>query len=376
MDHRLAVVRALRGSGGMSRSELVTELELSSTTMTKIAAELISAGYVVEGGEPVAQGVGRPRQALRIAPGALRILSISVEPQRLAWAEISLDLTIERAGSVAFDVASKPADATLARLALLVRDRMARAGQQGAIHGITLALPGFTDDELRVSIRAPHIHWQQVDVAGYLEDAAHLPVAIYNNARAMALAEFHHLRVDEGEPLLFVQTRQGIGAALVDTASTTSRHQVVTELGDIPLDGVAGARRGDSPRLHAVLNEQFLRDQLAFHDAGTEVMRHLEQAASSGKAAARRLRESTLDRLAFGLGIAVDLLNPRMVVLGGIFAHVSDAFLAELVEGIRTTAMSDLAERIDVRRSQLVGTGAQLGAQIAGVDRFFARGLF
>lgn len=52
----------------VERVRLVEALDLSATTMTKIAAELMAAGHVVEAGVPMAQGVGRPRQTLHWAP--------------------------------------------------------------------------------------------------------------------------------------------------------------------------------------------------------------------------------------------------------------------------------------------------------------------
>jgi predicted NBD/HSP70 family sugar kinase len=356
----------------MSRSELGAALQLSPTSMTKITAELIAAGYIAEAATRMVQGVGRPKQGLHIVGRSLRILSILVEPRSLEWAHVNLALDVERTGTANVDVGGQPASKTLASIARLCEEH----ADAGPLHGIAVALPGFVDDDMRSSIRAPHINWRNENVADVLEDLTRLPVAIYNNARAMGLAEFHHLRVPEGESLLFVQARRGLGAALVETASTRSRHQVVTELGDIHLGGVGGSRRPGAARLHEVINEQYLRSQLGVQDANEEVLVLLELAVAAGDARARRLRAATLERLAYGLGIAVDLLNPRILVLGGILAPASDVFVDELAQRIRRFAIPNLADQLKLRRSELANTGALLGAQIAAVDRFFASGLF
>jgi predicted NBD/HSP70 family sugar kinase len=377
LGHRMQVIRALRATGGMSRTELSKVLHLSPTTMTKLVSELLELGYVIEFGERVQNGLGRPRQGLQLVRNALRVLSIVVEPRRLSWVEVSLNLELGQQGSIAYPVADRPAIETLNRIAELVRKRAReRKAAQGPLYGVTLAVPGFVDDELRISIDAPHIHWKRVPVADHLEEAVNLPVAVYNNARAMALAEFEHLRLEEGDSLLFVQTRQGVGAALVNTTATNQRHHVVTELGNIPLSGLETRSGGSPVRLHSIVNESYLRRSLDFHDEDTEVVVQLERQAAEGQPHAQRLRAQTLRQLAYALSIAIDLLNPRIVVLGGIFAHASDAFIEELMREVKRLAMEELTRNLEIRRSALAGVGAQIGAQMAGIDRFLTTRIF
>lgn len=378
VDHRAEVIRALRGQGSMSRVDLADRLQVSSSTVTKLVAELLAAGYVTETGSLAQNGLGRPRQGLQLAGDALKVLSVLVQPEDLSWAVIGLDLRIHAQGRHEFPVAQEPADRSLQEIAKLyaglTRTRGRAKGE--TVHAITLAVPGFIDEQMRTSVRAPHIHWQQVAAADALEARTRVPVAVYSNVRAMALAEFEHLRLPEGEPLLFVQTRSGIGAALVSSTATPPGQHVITEIGNIPVYPEQGRGRLEPARLHAVVNEAYLRDHLDFHDRGTEVMVELQKRLDAGDTGARRLHAQTVHYLATGLGIAIDLLNPKRVVLGGVFAHASDAFYADLIAAVKASAVGDLTRGLSCERSALVGIGAQIGAQMAGLDLFFTQHLF
>jgi len=103
-----------------------------------------------------------------------------------------------------------------------------------------------------------------------------------------------------------------------------------------------------------------------------DVVPELERRALAGDDAALRLYAQTVHYLAIGLGIAIDLLNPRTIVLGGIYALASDRFLDDLLADIKRLALGEFTQQVTLRRSSLVGRGAQIGAAMVGMERFLA----
>lgn len=377
VEHRLKVIRALRDHGPQSRVELCESLSLAPTTMTKLVADLLQEGLIDESGvQTQSGGVGRPRLELRLVPESRHIVSVAIAPEGLDWAMVKLDLSVARQGRVEFPVASRPPQDTLDAVVALVSDLagMPRGKHNAGPSGVAIAVPGFVDDQMRVSLRAPHIGWSHVAIADHLEAQLKLPVVVHNNARAMALAELQHLRADGVPPLLYVQAKHGMGAAIIDSpASVLQRHYVLSELGNIPVQRHASAADGpDDLRLGAVVNEQYLQSVLGLKVGAADVVPELERRALAGDEAAARLYAQTVHYLAIGLGIAIDLLNPKTIVLGGIYALASDRFLDDLLADIKRLALGEFTQQIRLLRSSLVGQGALIGAAMVGMERFLA----
>jgi predicted NBD/HSP70 family sugar kinase len=373
IDHRLKVIRALRDEGPQSRVQLCESLGLAQTTMSKLVADLLDEGLIDESGVQVQNGVGRPRQDLRIVPESRQVVGIAVAPDALEWAVVRLDLSVASRGRVALRVASRPPEEVLEAIAALVSDIVgaSRGRREAPVSGVAVAVPGFVDEQMRVSLRAPHIGWANVAIADRLEARLGLPVVVHNNARAMALAELQHLRSEGLPPLLYVQAKHGIGAAIVDsTASATLRHYVLSELGNIPVQRHPSADGGpDDLRLGVLVNEHYLQAALGLEAGAADIVPELERRVLAGDEGATRLYAQTVHYLAIGLGIAIDLLNPRTIVLGGIYALASDRFFADLLADIKRLALGEFTQQIRLLRSSLVGQGAQIGVAMVGMER-------
>ena len=98
----------------------------------------------------------------------------------------------------------------------------------------------------------------------------------------------------------------------------------------------------------------------------------VERRVLAGDEEATRLYAQTVHYLAIGLGIAIDLLNPRTIVLGGIYALASDRFFTDLLADIKRLALGEFTQQIRLLRSSLVGQGAQIGVAMVGMERFLA----
>lgn len=375
VEHRLKVIRALRDEGVQSRAQLCESLGLAPTTMSKLAAELQAQGVIAETGPQQSSRVGRPRLDLRLMPDARHVLSVSVVPDALEWAVIRLDLSVAQQGREPMDVAICPPEDVMAGVvALAERWMMRRHASTPAtrLMGVAVAVPGFVDEHLRRSVRAPHIGWNDVAIADRLEMALDLPVIVHNNVRCMALAQLRDLGDAASTPLLYVQAKHGLGAALVFSAAPAlQRRHILSELGNIPPQPLEGAGRIDSSlRLGDVVNEHYLRRALGLPEGGSGTVQELERRAAAGDADVARLYQHTVSHLAVGLGIAIDLLNPRVIVLGGIYAPASDRFMVDLREAVRQRALDELALQVAFRRSSVAETGALLGAAMVGMDQF------
>lgn len=371
--HRMEVVLALRDHAELSRVDLCKLLKRSPTTMTKVIAEMISAGWITESAVQRSATAGRPRTILQLIPQSLPVMAVVVEPDAVHSAVIGLDIAPQEVTSHPMAVAGQDPALILQTLASIFQtaNRALRMAGHPVLRAMAIVVPGMTDTRLRRSLLSPPLGWRNLDVADALEPLVGVPVVLHNNTRAMGFAEFRHLRLHADQPLLFVQARFGLGAALVNSATPSHHgHYGVSELGHIPFSINRFADRVASDgNLVSVTKEAYLRAVLDSTPQDGPVVPLLEQRRDAGDKLATRLYAQTLENLAVGLGIAVNLLNPRVIVLGGIYASASPRFLSDLSERLKHHAHAELTQGLQLQCSALGRAGALQGAAMVAYER-------
>lgn len=371
--HRMGALLCLRDHGSMSRIELCERLGYSATTMTKVIGELVSLAWVREGDALATQEMGRPRTALHLQAQRSHVLVMLVEPTSLTTALVGLDLVSQPQRRRVITFKGLNTARTIDALRSAADQELKLAASEGChVDALVVVAPGITDAQLRASRRAHQLGWRDLQVADLLEPKLGLPVIVHNNTRAMALAEFRHLGLGENEPLLFVQARWGLGAALVNSGVPSRHgHYGVAELGHIPL-GINGFTQ-DVPtdcQFVSVLSEAYLRAVLNLPETMVgPVVPKLEAAAARGEARAKKLLKQTLENLATALGVAIDMLNPSVVVLGGIYADSTDAFIERLHQRLTANAQPELVAGLRLQRTALGIDAALQGGAIVAFDR-------
>jgi predicted NBD/HSP70 family sugar kinase len=371
--HCMEVVLALRDHAALSRVDLCKLLKRSPTTMTKVIADLIAAGWIAESAVQRSVTAGRPRTILQLIPEIAPVLAVVVEPDAVHCAVLGLDIVPRDVATHALAVAAQDPAGSLRILANIfnTRNKALLAAGQPAMRSMAIVVPGMTDTRLRKSLLSPPLGWRNLCIADSLEPLVGVPVVVYNNTRAMGFAEFRHLRLHEDQPLLFVQARFGLGAALVNSATPSHHgHYGVSELGHIPfsINRFSDRVAGDS-NLVSVTNEAYLRAVLASTQEDGPVLPLLEQRRDAGDKLAAKLYAQTQENLAVGLGIAVNLLNPRVIVLGGIYALASPRFLSDLAVRLGRHAHDALTQDLQLQCSALGRSGALQGAAIVAYER-------
>lgn len=137
----------------------------------------------------------------------IRTLGVDIGGTSVKWA-VLVDDTVEQTGAV--DTPRVDHDAVLD----VVADLASRS--EGPLHAIGVAVPGTVDPVLRRSVFIPNLpgEWTNLPVAERLEQATNLPVALTNDARAFAWAEFTRGAARDTADALFVTLGTGVGGAI------------------------------------------------------------------------------------------------------------------------------------------------------------------
>ncbi|MBQ2701607.1 MAG: ROK family protein, partial [Clostridia bacterium] len=79
----------------------------------------------------------------------------------------------------------------------------------------------------------------------------------------------------------------------------------------------------------------------------------LSQAAFAGDLFAKKIFEKSGKMLGKGLSMAIDILNPEKIVLGGVFMRSSELLIPAMEKEIRKEALMDSATICEIVPAQL-----------------------
>jgi predicted NBD/HSP70 family sugar kinase len=352
-----AIVRGLHERGPQSRSELVAATGLTRSAIRTLVGELADAGLVEED-RPVRLGTpGRPSPLVRLVPTAALVLSLEILVDSIAVAIVGLGgRTLER---VRIDRPRKhlSVDDVVADLHTLAGRLQARL--ESPIVGIGVAVAGVVRREDGLVALAPNLGWVDVPLGARLARtfAVTVPIAITNDADAGILAEHRRGAAVGVDDAFFVSGEVGVGGgAIVGGRPLNGTAGFAGEIGHMTInnDG-ARCRCGARGCWETEVGEGRLLEKAGYPpDAGRAAVDRLFLDAAAGSPTALAALEHVGRWLGIGIGNVVNLLNPRVVVLGGLHARtypfVRDVLEAELA-----------AHSLAAPRSQVRVVPAELG---------------
>ncbi|MGC8781147.1 MAG: ROK family protein [Anaerolineae bacterium] len=413
-SHNLrAVLLALLHQGALSRVRLTQLTGLSSTTITNLTADLLAQGIIAETGkEDVAEtrggngrpGAGRPPTLISIRPTARYAAGIHFGVDTIRAGVTDLFGNLHGYQVVAHPTDIAPAE-LLERAVALAEEVIARAGvQRESLVGLGVGASGLVDPESGVNVLAPNLGWRNVPMRAFFAGRTGLPVMVDNNVRAMALAEAMFGAGRGINTLAFVYGRVGVGAGFVVGGNVYRGSRAgAGEIGHTTMIPAGGApcRCGNTGCLETLVSEPALVRQA--HGLAARVpdslLAALLQRATAGPgphapdgsspaeapielvfAAARggdRAALELLDQAATYLGTAlanlVNLVNPDMIILGGMFAAGADLFLPRVEETMRRRSFAGLGDQVALRVTTFGRKVGVIGAAALALDAFFYR---
>ncbi|WP_433333496.1 ROK family protein [Spirillospora sp. CA-294931] len=375
VQNRGLLLRVLRDNGPVPRSELARRTGLSATTITKVVAGLIDEGLVTEGGDAPGEGrVGRPAIDVALVREARAVCGVQVRGGAARVGLCDLRAGLITGEEIAFARDTDPAE-VLDRIAALAGDLIDRSGyDRERILGVGVAAPGPVDAAERRNVLSINLGWRDVPFADHLEGALGLPTVVDHNVRAMALAESRYgIGADN---LLYVYVRTGVGAGLVigGRPFRPGAHGV-TELGHLRV--VEKGRRcacGSTGCLETVVSEPILLEQIQGTIGlapGQGVLAALEGAAEAGDARATTILDELVEHLTTALASAVNLLNPELIVLGGVFADAPGGTLDRVRTSLYSKAFPILRDSVRLASTSLGLDAGVIGGAASALDRFF-----
>jgi predicted NBD/HSP70 family sugar kinase len=339
--NRSAILKLLRDSSPLSRTQIARKLGMSLPTVMRIVDDLIEERLVEFCGQGESTG-GRPSSLLEFNGPAYAILGIDLGESKCLGmiADLSGNIQYEQAISLTRDA---PAEAYLQQLIELI-DQLLHVPRPSTqpILGIGVGAPGITLVPDGVVVWAPSLGWRDLPLQSILTKRFALPVSVDNDANLAALGEWGFGANNGAQSLVSITFGTGIGAGIViDGAVYRGHHQAAAEIGYM-LPGVQFLRKhydqfgaleavasghGIIQRAHQLLQQANV--PIPAEGLSTE---YIFTSARQATEWAQQVINDTVDYLSLAIANIGALLDPEVVVLGGSIAASADLLIGPILE--------------------------------------------
>jgi predicted NBD/HSP70 family sugar kinase len=322
-----SIARALHEAGRLSRSQLVARTGLTRSAIRDLVGELAANGLVVEEGLAHLGTPGRPSPLVRPEPAGAVALALEISVDSLAAALVGFGgrvLGLERLDTPRAHTAVEDVVADLAGLVTAIRsahpELPAPIGAGCAVVGVVRRADGFVRT-------APNLGWVDVPLGRRLADTfgADLPISIANEADLGVLAEHRRGAAVGVDDVVYISGEVGVGGGIIiEGRPLTGAAGFGGEVGHVTLDAHGQPCRCGSVGCWETLVGEKALLRLAGHPmaSGRAAVDGVLAEAAVGDPAARAALAEVGRWLGIGLAGLVNIFNPRLVVLGGLFGRI------------------------------------------------------
>jgi predicted NBD/HSP70 family sugar kinase len=360
--HNLGTVLGhVHRAGRISRAELTARMGLNRSTIAGLVAELESIG-LAEQAKPTGTriGAGRPSVDVKARTGAY-VLAVDLRVDGLTVARVSLGGVVQSRATGPVPADHDPeaiGESVVELMRLVVKD----VEHGAALVGVGVGVPGIIRAEDGLVRLAPNLGWRDVPFAEILArriGTGGVPV-LGNDADLGALAE--HLRgAGVGvEDLVYLSGEVGVGAGvIVGGRPLEGAGGYAGEIGHVPFmtDGKlchCGARGCWETEIGAPAIALAVGCPSERIGALGEFLEGVHEASPELRTVGRHLGR--------GLAGTVNLLNPRVIVLGGYLRSLFPLVQEDVERELAVHALLAPRELVRVALPGLGGDSVLLGA--------------
>lgn len=228
------------------------------------------------------------------------------------------------------------------------------------IRGVGIASPGVLDTQKGVVITAFNLpSWKRVPLKEIIEKKLKLPVVIGHDAAMAALGEKHYGAGIKASNLVCVTIGTGVGIGIIIDGKLYERstgdlgHMIVDRNGPRCNCGDYGCleRLVGGPRIAAIAREKVkkgahtLISKLSGNNADRIEAKTVFDAAKKGDKTALGIVEYVGEMLGIGITNVVVILNPELVVIGGMIAKAGDILFDRVKKAMAARAWFEGLEK-------------------------------
>lgn len=332
--------------GPLARTEIADRLGLSTPSLTRITKPLLDSGILreVAPSRSAERDGGRPREPLEVNADLDRFVGIKLAGYR-AYGVLT-NLRADILATCTRDIANQGVAAVLRVLAEVTAELSATGSAPAAIG---VAVGGAVRNSSFI-VRAPFLHWENIDLGELLREVTAQPVVVANDLDALMEAE--HWFGDGRDVANFATLTIGAGVGgglVVHDRLVTGRESGLGLLGHFPIDPLGPAcREGHRGCADALLTTEGIQGQAALAYGRPLKYDEILDRAVAGDSIA----DNIVGRAAYGLGTLIaavaNIAQPERILLTGEGIRLAQVGAVRLQAGVRQARVPEASD-LDIR---------------------------
>ena len=357
--------------GPTTRAELTRSLDLNRSTIAALVDDLSGRGLVSEGRMAGPASPGRPSNLVSVRSDRVAAIAVvlGVDAVTVAVAALGGQI-VDRVEVPLEDGPARAFDRVVTTVGCAIGELVGRQKACADLVGVGVAVPGVVRSQDGLVHFAPNLGWREMPLGQHLADRVEaqlgrsLPVLCRNDAGLGAIAE-HTRGIGAGVAnLVYLHAEVGVGGGIIaDGRLLEGSAGYSGEVGHLRVnpEGMP-CRCGSSGCWETEVGEDALVTLAGRRPGGPSVVHEVLRAVGAGEPAAVRAMDHVGRWVGIGLANIVNILNPDMVVLGGLFADVLELGGAGLAAQMRAGLVTPAQLDVQLVPPQLGAESVLLGA--------------
>ena len=355
------VLQHLHLAGPLSRAELTSRMGLNRSTIAALVSELAVLGAVREERPAGSQNAaGRPSLVVRPADDRLQVLAADVGVDRVVVALVGLGGRVVVRRRRRLTSTSPTAVAALIRR--IVEAVLADPLAGDHIVGLGVSVPGVIRHADGCVRFAPNLGWVDAPFGELLAaELGGLPVSVGNDADLGVLAEHRRGAARGYDDVVFLAGEVGVGGGIIVGGSPlVGAGGYAGELGHVLVHPEGRACRcGARGCWETEIGAPAIARALGLGAVTTEeLVEEMRRGAAEGGG---RL-EGVAHHLGLGLATIVNILNPRLVIIGGLLRELFPSTEPVVRSSLDAAALTATVEQVRLTTPELGGDAVLVGA--------------
>ena len=383
---KIRLIKNLYQKGASTANEICGSMGISLPTVNTLLTDLIRSGEVIKQGRAASQG-GRKPDLYRLAPDAFYVLAVDLSKYAVSLALYNCQQSQVKDKVIYKLVLNNEAE-TFEQLCLHLETYISASGfPSQKIIAIGFSMPGLIDS--KAGINHTYLNFGGKSLQAHLESRFPQAVFLENDARAMTLAEFKFGAAKSAQNVLGIFVGWGIGLGIViDGKLYQGTSGFAGEFAHSPLF--------ESQEINCTCGKKGCLEAIA---SGTSIVRMAEEAllldkdsilariakaykgpldpnlvvnaAKEGDQRAITILSDVGLNLGRGISMLIQLLNPELIVLGGVVAEADQYILTPIQQALNVYSMAKSREKTQLALYQLGNDVGLVGAIAVVTDKLF-----
>lgn len=361
------VLAAIIDAGGISQAEIARRTGLAPATVSNIVRELTDAGIL----RLAEAASGRRGNTIAFAPDIGYAMGVSIEREQVRVGIVTLDHTI-----VDTQVIPMPREFNVdegRQIAVDTFDQMMQKkglNNSQVVAGCIVVANAVRSDGTLSRSTSMLPGWDGVNLESESNEIAPFPILTENDANAGALAERIWGAAREAEDFVYVEASYGIGAGIMTGGQILyGTGGIAGEIGHIQVPGHRKlCKCGGLGCLETIASIRSIMTSLQELGMPVRTMNDLNRLLGDGDVRVTRQIQEAGRAMGYALSQVCNILNPELIVIGGLFTMAGEVFLNQVREAVNQLAFPDSASDMTLVLSSLGSSAPLRGAMAKAVN--------